>query len=81
MDRLTELAAQLSEDERSVLVAMAEGLIAGREKYGALNPDDPNRDWLREQWEEMRDACNYTGAQLVRLTRLRSRANYPYGVK
>lgn len=96
VDRLIELATQLTDDERSVLVAMAEGILAGRAQYGTLNPHDPARDWLQECWEEMRDASNYVGAQLVRLGRLKARreelvdctppirelrVDYPYGAK
>jgi hypothetical protein len=64
--RLTTVAEQLGADELSVLLLVAERLLEGRERYGALNLDTDPRDFRRECFEELADAAVYLGAELLR---------------
>lgn len=64
--RLTTVAEQLGAAELSVLLLVAERLLEGRQRYGALHLDTDPRDFRREAFEELADACVYLGAELLR---------------
>jgi len=64
-DELDELAAQLGDDERRVLVAIARRLLAGRDAYGALDVARDGRDWRREAAEEALDLSVYLAVGLM----------------
>jgi len=49
----------LGEDERRVLVTIAERLRRGRDQYGALTIATDRRDWRREAHEEALDLAVY----------------------
>lgn len=64
--RLSVVAERLGSSELAVLVLVAERLLEGRQRYGALNIDTDPRDFRREAFEELADACVYLGAELLR---------------
>ena len=65
--RLLGIAQVLSAEELDVLLAVAEGLMTGRQVYGPLDPAKDRRDFVNETLEEVRDALVYIGAELVRV--------------
>lgn len=72
-DRLTHLAAcalQMSEDELSVLLLIAERLLGtGRLQYGPLNLATDTRDFLGEASDELLDGCVYLAARMMQRRR------------
>jgi hypothetical protein len=57
---LDEVCAELGDDERRVLLALARRLLAGQRTYGLLSVATDGRDWLRERSEELEDVLVYT---------------------
>lgn len=51
--------AQLGDDERRVLLAIARRLAHGARQYGKLDVATDARDWTREAHEEFLDGCVY----------------------
>ncbi|MGD0950038.1 MAG: hypothetical protein ABSA52_21755 [Candidatus Binatia bacterium] len=66
LDRLQEAAEQLGAAELSVLLTVAERLLVGRQRYGALHPDTDPRDFRKEAFEELADAAVYLAAALMK---------------
>ncbi len=66
LDRLREVAEQLGAAELGVLLLVAERLLIGRQRYGVLNPETDPRDFRRECFDELADACVYLAAELLR---------------
>jgi len=64
--RLVGVGAELGTDELRVLLTIAERLKVGRQRYGALRTETDPRDFRKEAFEELADACVYLGAELLR---------------
>ncbi len=66
LDRLTTIAEQLGAAELSVLLLVAERLLEGRRRYGALNLATDPRDWQAEGLAEILDCVCYLSCALLR---------------
>lgn len=64
--RLSTIAARLGTDEIAVLALVAQRLLLGRERYGALRLATDRRDFAREALEEAADGLAYAAAGLLR---------------
>lgn len=56
---LVAVLGELEHDEARVLVFLAQRLLEGRRRYGALDLANDPRDWRREQAEECADLLAY----------------------
>ena len=56
---IREIAEQLSEDARAVLLTIARRLLAGQAKYGMLNLRNDTRNWREERRQEKLDELVY----------------------
>ena len=66
LERLTTIVEQLRAAELSVVLTVAERLLIGRQRYGVLRPETDQRDFRRECFAELADACVYLSAELQR---------------
>lgn len=64
--RLTAVAEQLGAGEIAVLLLVADRLHKGQAQYGNLDPATDRRDFRREAFEELADACVYLAADRLR---------------
>ena len=65
LDPLVAAAAQLGSDELAVLTLVAERLVQGRQRYGALHVAADPRDFRREALEEAADGLVYVACGLM----------------
>lgn len=56
---IREVAEQLSEDARAVLLTIARRLLSGQTKYGMLNLREDTRNWREERRQEKLDELVY----------------------
>lgn len=74
VERLTEIAECLGQDELEVLIEIAERIAkGGREQYGELDIDNDSRDFGEEAAEEAQDLLVYLAADKIRNRRKASR--------
>ena len=64
--KLTAICAELGTDELRVLLLVAERLVKGRDRYGALQVDNDGRDFRLEALEEAADGLVYVACGLLR---------------
>ncbi|HSY24911.1 MAG TPA: hypothetical protein VK841_22455 [Polyangiaceae bacterium] len=65
-DELLDAIADLAEDERRVLLAIAKRLSHGARLYGKLDVEGDRRDWRAEGAEELLDGCVYLACESLR---------------
>lgn len=65
-ERLDALWAGLGDDERRVLLVIAERLSRGAAQYGQLDVSRDTRDWKQEAHEEFLDASVYLAVRTLR---------------
>ncbi len=75
--RLLSIWAKLGADERRVVLALAERMVAGREVYGDLNLTRDKRDFLREAGQELLDAVAYLAMDALRRAEPRENRDVP----
>jgi hypothetical protein len=63
--RLSTITARLGTDEIAVLTLIAERLLRGRERYGALHLATDGRDWPAEALAELLDFSCYASMALL----------------
>ena len=73
LDRLCEIYESLNDDEREVILMVAERALGGREQYGELDLDGDDRDMLEEAVEEAADSLFYFAAEKVKAQRKQRR--------
>jgi hypothetical protein len=61
----------LNADELEVLLEVAEALVHGSVKYGALDLNNDVRDFAAEALEEQRDYLAYRAMEIVKERRMR----------
>lgn len=70
--RLVEIAETLGDDEREVLVLLADRLRLGFRAYGRLNIDRDERDWTNELMAEILDGEVYAAIAIIKARRRKS---------
>jgi hypothetical protein len=65
-ERIDALWAGLGDDERRVLLVIAERLSRGATQYGKLDIARDTRDWKQEAHEEFLDASVYLAVRTLR---------------
>lgn len=63
---LGETWGMLGEDERKVLVELANRLLIGQHRYRKLDLANDPRDWMKERKEELEDYIMYAAFEYVK---------------